>query len=208
MSSASSKRSTIVLHALPLDPYCHRIRFVLAEKGVSYDLIHIENNEQKEALLQLNPYQSVPTLEDRDLILYQSGVIMEYLDERFPHPPLMPIYPVARARARLMIYRIERDWYALMHRIEQGNLTEAEKARKKLKDSILSTLSIFQEMPFFMHEELSLLDCCLAPLFWRLESLGISLPAEAQPIKSYMKRIFNREGFQNSLTAEERALGG
>lgn len=207
VSIMTNKRSIMTLYSGALDAYSHRVRIVLAEKGVTFDLYEVDQHNKPEELAELNPYNQVPTLVDRDLVLYQSEVIMEYLDERFPHPPLMPVYPVARARSRLMIHRVNKDWYHLMHLILEGDVSQANIARQNLTDSILSVTPIFQEMPHFMSEEFSLVDCCLAPLFWRLKLLGVELPVEAKAIKDYMKRLFKRESFQASLTTAERALG-
>lgn len=207
VSIMTNKRSIMTLYSGALDPYSHRVRIVLAEKGVTFDLYEVDQNNKPEELAELNPYNQVPTLVDRDLVLYQSEVIMEYLDERFPHPPLMPVYPVARARSRLMIHRVNKDWYHLMHLILEGDVSQANIARQNLTDSIISVTPVFQEMPHFMSEEFSLVDCCIAPLFWRLKLLGVELPVEAKAIKDYTKRLFKRESFQASLTTAERALG-
>lgn len=207
VSIMTNKRSIMTLYSGALDPYSHRVRIVLAEKGVTFDLYEVDQTHKPEELAELNPYNQVPTLVDRDLVLYQSEVIMEYLDERFPHPPLMPVYPVARARSRLMIHRVNKDWYHLMHLILEGDVSQANIARQNLTDSIVSVTPVFQEMPHFMSEEFSLVDCCIAPLFWRLKLLGVDLPPEAKAIKDYMKRLFKRESFQASLTTAERALG-
>lgn len=196
----------MALYSDALDPYSHRVRIVLAEKGVTFDLFDVERPEYAQDLAELNPYQTVPTLVDRDLVLYHSEIIIEYLDERFPHPPLMPVYPVARARSRLMMYRVNRDWYHLMHQIQNGAPDVADKARQSLKESIVSVNPLFQDMPFFMSEEFTLVDCCVAPLFWRLSLLGVELPPEAAAVRDYMQRLFARESFQVSLTNAERAL--
>ena len=155
MAVVANKRSVMTLYSGPSDPYSHRTRIVLAEKGVTYDLLEIEDDNQPEALSEINPYSSVPTLVDRDLVLYESEIIMEYLDERFPHPPLMPVYPVARARSRLMMHRVNRDWYTLMNKI-LGSKTlpdEKEQARKILQESIISVAPLFNEMSFFLSED-------------------------------------------------------
>jgi RNA polymerase-associated protein len=207
MAVVANKRSIMTLYAGTNDPYSHRARIVLAEKGVIYDLIEVDPSNKPQELLEVNPYGSVPTLLDRDLVLYNSEIIMEYLDERFPHPPLMPVYPVARARSRLMIYRINKDWYEVMNTILTASRSPAEKARKELKDSILGVAPLFHEMPYFLSEEFSLVDCCLAPLLWRLKSMGIELPKEAKAIEVYAKRLFERETFRASLTETERAMG-
>jgi RNA polymerase-associated protein len=185
--------------------HCHRVRLVLAAKGVSYDLILVDLDDPPEDLLDLNPYNSVPTLVDRDLVLYDTNVIGEYLDERYPHPPLMPVDPLARARLRLAIVRIENDWLTLVDRIEEGG-RPAETARRELRDDLVRNLSAFKASKFFLSPEMSLADCALAPLVWRLDKLGIDLPREARAIRDYGERIFRNPGFTRSLTVEEKAL--
>jgi stringent starvation protein A len=199
------KRSVMTLYSGAVCPYSHRVRVVLAEKGVSVDIINIDEDNPPEELIELNPYHRVPTLVDRDLVLYESNIIMEYLEERFPHPPLLPVYPVARAKSRLMMYRIEQDWYSLMYRI-LANDDSSDTSRKELRENLVSLSPIFGSLPFFMSEEFSLVDCYLAPLLWRLPSLGIELPNAAKPVKQYEKRLFQRESFQASLTEVEREL--
>lgn len=200
------KRSVMTLYSGSLCPYSHRVRIVLAEKGVSVDILNVDVDNPPEELLELNPYQSVPTLVDRDLVLYQSNIIMEYLDERFPHPPLLPVYPVARAKSRLMMYRIEHDWYHLLNQALATDHPNKDAARKELRDNLISLAPIFASMPYFMSEEFSLVDCYLAPLLWRLPSLDITLPNQANAIKTYAKKLFQRESFQASLTESEREL--
>lgn len=208
MAVVSNKRSVMTLFSGSTDPHSHRVRIVLAEKGVTFDLLEVDTTLQPQSLVEVNPYNTVPTLLDRDLVLYESSIIMEYLDERFPHPPLMPVYPVARARTRLMLYRIDRDWYVLMNKIAQPNLPEAEKDvyRKELRESLTSVTPLFADAPFFLSEEFSLIDCAMAPLLWRLPSLGVKLGSEAKAISAYAHKIFSRESFQVSLTDAERAL--
>jgi RNA polymerase-associated protein len=209
MAVVANKRSVMTLYSGSVDAYSHRVRIVLAEKGVTFDLYEINVDSQAETLVEINPYNTVPTLVDRDLVLYESEIIMEYLDERFPHPPLMPVYPVARARNRLMLHRVNRDWYSLFNKILAKDATPAqiEEAKKELQESLISISPIFREMPFFLSEEFSLVDCSIAPLLWRLKGLGIILPPEAKPLQEYAKRLFDREAFQISLTDAERALG-
>lgn len=209
MAIAPNKRAVMTLYSGP-DPYSQRVRMVLAEKNVTCDVLDVRSNPKvHQELIECNPYHSVPTLVDRDLVLYQSEIIMEYLDERFPHPPLMPVYPVARGRSRLMIYRVNRDWYQVMERIVNSSDTRAvADARKELKESLLSVTPVFNEMPFFLSEEFSLVDCCIAPLLWRLPKLGVELPPEARSVAAYAERLFARESFQASLTDAERAMRG
>lgn len=210
MSTSFTKRSGMTLFS-GSDPYSHRVRIVLAEKNLPVDILDIsENRQAKEELAQLNPYGTVPMLIDRELAVFQSDIIMEYLDERFPHPSLLPVYPVARARTRLMIYRINRDWYTLMDKmlaLEKGkHSSELTKIRKELKEGLTSINPILKEMPFFLSEEFSVIDCCMAPLLWRLPQLGVELPIEAQSVIDYAERLFSRDSFLASLTYPEREI--
>lgn len=209
MAVAANKRSVMTLYSGRDDLFSHQTRIVLAEKGVTVEIAFVDQDNQPEDLLQLNPYaDNVPTLVDRELVLYKAQIIMEYLDERFPHPPLMPVYPVARGNSRLMMYRVERDWYALANTIITGNKKDADAARQELKESLLALAPVFAEMPYFMSEEFTLVDCYLAPLLWRLPVYGIELNgAGAKEIKTYMLRLFERESFRDSLTDEEREIG-
>ena len=189
MAVAANKRSVMTLFSGPTDIYSHQVRIVLAEKGVSFEIEHVEKDNPPQDLIDLNPNQSVPTLVDRELTLWESRIIMEYLDERFPHPPLMPVYPVARGESRLYMHRIEKDWYTLMNTIINGSASEADAARKQLRD------------------ELSLVDCYLAPLLWRLPQLGIEFSGPgAKELKGYMTRVFERDSFLASLTEAEREM--
>lgn len=203
MSLPANKRSVITLYSGVSDPYSHRVRIVLAEKGINVDIVEINSKEVPEDLLHLNPYGTCPTIVDRDLVLYEPGIIVEYLDERFPHPPLLPVYPVARAKSRQMMYRIERDWYPLMEKIETGSEKEVKIARKQLQDSLFSLAPLFVGKPFFLSDELTLVDCYMAPLLWRLPKLGIELTGTAKPIKAYADRLFKRPAFRGSMTETE-----
>jgi len=197
----------MTLFSAPTDPWSHRTRLVLAEKGISIELVNVDLLKLPEDLLDLNPYHSVPTLVDRDLVLYDSRVIIEYLDERFPHPPLMPIDPVTRAQFRVALYRVERDWYALAHDIEQGALSKtAEHSRKVLGEAISASAEVFKAKPFFLSDEFSLVDASIAPILWRLPAYGIELPLQAQPIAKYMNTIFSRSTFRACLSDAERGM--
>lgn len=205
MAVAANKRSIMTLYSGADDLYSHQVRIVLAEKGVTVDVLQVDPNDMPEDLIEINPYNSVPTLVDRELVLYNSRIIMEYLDERFPHPPLMPVYPVSRGQTRLMMHRIESDWYTLVARIRKGDRVES--ARKELQESLTAIAPIFTEMPYFMSEEFGLADCYLGPLLWRLPELGIELDNRvAKEIKAYMTRLFDRESFKASLTETEREM--
>jgi len=191
------------------DHYSHRVRMVLAEKGVTVDTVEVDSNNKPEELLELNPYGAVPTLLDRELVLYESMVIMEYLDERFPHPPLLPVYPVARALSRLWMHRIQRDWCAHLDllMVGKGRETVLTKARKSLRESLMAVSPIFAEKPFFMSDEFTLADCCVAPILWRLPKVGIALPEkQCRPLLKYAERLFERDGFQASLSEVEREM--
>ncbi len=207
MAVATNKRSVMTLYSDASDMYSHQVRIVLAEKGVTFEIEIVDPNHLSEDLLELNPYGSVPTLVDRELALYNANIIMEYLDERFPHPPLMPVYPVARGNSRLMMFRIEHNWYSLAKKIEKGTLDEADRARRQLREELLSLAPVFAEHPFFMSEEFSLVDCYLAPLLWRLPVMGIELTgAGSKEVKTYMTRVFERDSFLASLTETEREM--
>ena len=203
-----AKRSIMTLYTGSDDVYSDQVRIVLAEKGVNFEAIEVVGNQQPpEDLIDLNPYNTVPTLVDRELVLFESPIIMEYLDERFPHPPLMPVYPVARARSRLMMHRVEKDWYSLMKNVFNGSEKEAEKSRKELTESLLTLAPVFSETPYFLSEEFSLIDCCLAPLMWRLPAMGIQLTGRgAKEVSNYMELLFEKDSFQASLTDMEREL--
>ena len=204
-----AKRSSMIFFSDPTSHYSHRVRIVLAEKGVTVDLIETDSAHPPTELSELNPYNSLPTLVDRDLVLYESKVMMEYLDERFPHPPLLPVYPVARAESRLLIHRIEKDWCALVDSILTTRSDNViKKASKELKEGITAIAPIFAEKPFFMSEEFTLVDCCIAPILWRLPSLGIDIRSSKQtkPLLAYMDALFARESFQESLSEQEREM--
>ena len=202
-----AKRSSMTFFSDAADHYSHRVRIVLAEKGVAVEIHDVDPDNKPEDLASLNPYNSLPTLVDRELVLYEPNVMMEYLDERFPHPPLLPVYPVARAQSRLWINRIEKDWGALIQTILTGKGKEVDAARKELTEGLVAISPIFAEMPYFMSEDFSLVDCCVAPILWRLPVLGIELPEkQCKPLLSYMERLFERESFQASLSEAEREM--
>lgn len=201
-----AKHSSMVFYSDGTDHYSQRVRLVLAEKGVAVEIIDIDPNNMPEDLADLNPYNSLPTLVDRELVLYESQVIMEYLDERFPHPPLLPVYPVARAQSRLLMYRIQRDWCGHVDTIIAGRSkdTVIDRMRKELRESLIAVAPVFAEKEYFMSEEFTLVDCCVAPILWRLPVMGIDLPPKhGKPIADYMDRIFARDAFQASLSEAE-----
>jgi RNA polymerase-associated protein len=199
-------RNTLTLFSSADDVLCHRVRLVLSAKGVNYDLVEVDPHCPPEDLVDLNPYHSVPTLVERDLVLYAASVVSEYLDERYPHPPLMPVDPLSRARLRLAMLRIEHDWVPQVQAIQNGNKTQAENARKRLKELLAASVPLFKASKFFLNSEMSLADCAMAPVIWRLESLGIPLPKDGKAIEDYGNRIFRNPGFTRSLTEREKRL--
>lgn len=205
MAQLANRRLAMTLFSGNTCPYCHMVRIVLAEKGINYDIYNVDLGDTPEDLKDLNPYNEVPTLVDRDLVLFHHQVIMEYLDERFPHPPLMPVDPVSRASNRMMLYRIERDWYRLANQLNDPK-TASDKVRKELRDSLISVSPIFDQKPFFLGDEFSLIDCSVTPLLWRLPSYGIELPGAAKPLIDYAERMFERESFKQSLTEGEKEM--
>ncbi len=206
MAVVANKRSVMTLYSDAQNAYSHRVRMVLAEKNITVEIQDVDPLNLPDDLMDLNPYGTLPTLVDRDLVLFESRIIMEYLDERFPHPPLLPVDPVSRARSRLLMFRVEQDWYTLMDRILSGRKDQATKARKELRESLSVTAPVFEAKRYFMSDELTLVDCVIAPLLWRLPVLGVELPAQARAIKDYAVRLFDRDSFKSSMTELEAEM--
>jgi len=206
MALSQRSRTVLTLYSARDCIHCHRVRLVLAAKGVTYDHIPVDLDNPPEDLLDLNPYNSVPTLVDRDLVLYDTSVICEYLDERYPHPPLMPVDPLSRARLRLAMLRLEHDWVPQVQAIQLGNRQQAEAGRKRLKELLTAAVPLFKASKFFLNPEMSLADCAMAPIIWRLDSLGVGLPKDGKSIEDYGNRIFRNPGFARSLTPQEKNL--
>ena len=204
----ANRRSVMSLYSDPTDPSSHAVRFVLAEKAINVEIHHVTMDNKPEDLNDLNPYSAILTLVDRDLVLYEPQIIMEYLDERFPHPPLMPVDPVARASNRLYRYRVQRDFYALVEDVENGDKGVANAARKCLRDHLSTLAPIFAQKTYFMSDDYSLVDCYLAPILWRLPAYGVRLPAHAKALQKFADRVFEREAFAQSLTEAEYELRG
>jgi len=201
-----TRHSIMTLYSDPADIHSHRVRLVLAEKHVAADIVDVDPLNLPEDVMDLNPYGTAPTLVDRDLVLYDSRIILEYLDERYPHPPLLPVDPVSRATFRMYIYRVEEDWYRRVEEILGGGKA-ADKARKELKESLIASAPVMAAKPYFMSDEFSVVDASIAPLLWRLPHLGIELTGKAANIyNAYAARLFKRSAFARSLTEAEREM--
>jgi len=205
MVPSARSRSVLTLYTTADDVQCHRARLVLAAKGVSYDRVLVDPAKPPEDLVDLNPYASTPTLVDRDLTLFDTSVVCEYLDERYPHPPLMPIDPQSRARLRVAAVRIEKDWLTEVDIIRAGG-RPADAARKRLRGHLLSSVPLFKAAKFFLNPEMSLADCLVAPVIWRLPWLGVELGREGKPVIDYGERLFHSQGFARSMTDQEKAM--
>jgi len=206
MAASPRMRNAMTLFSSVDDVLCHRVRLVLAAKGVAYDLIPVDAQNPPPDLIDLNPYHSVPTLVERDQVLYAASVVSEYLDERYPHPPLMPVDPLSRARLRLAMLRIEHDWVPQVQAIQVGSRQQAEAARKRLKELLTASVPLFKASKFFLNPEMSLADCAMAPIIWRLPALDVPLPKDGKVIEEYGNRIFRNPGFLRSLTPQEKQL--
>lgn len=204
--SVLTRRGSMTLFSDPADHQSHRVRMVVAEKGINVDIVDVDPRHKPQELGQINPYNTLPTLLDRELVLYESTVIMEYLDERFPHPPLLAVYPVARAQSRLLMHRIEKDWSRRVNLLMagRGRAESLNKARRELSESLLAVAPVFASQQFFMSDEFTLVDCCVAPILWRLKAMDVKLPERStRALRQYMRRIVERESFRRSLTEAE-----
>ena len=204
MASIANRRSLMVLYSDKVSPLGHAVRIVLAEKDVNVEINYTDDETKPEILNELNPYNSILTLIDRDLVLYDPQIIMEYLDERFPHPPLMPVDPVSRASNRQLRYRVMSDLYSALTDIDSDNEIAAANAKKILRDNLTAIAPVFSQTPYFMSEDYTLVDCCIAPLMWRLTQYGIKLPLSGKPLQEYANRLFERQAFNVSLSSEEK----
>ena len=207
MTNVSNRRSMMGLFSGNTCIRSHQVRFVLREKGITTDIQNVDGKKVPEDLIALNPYASIPTLTDRELVIYDSGVIIEYLDERYPHPPLMPVSPVDRAKIRLALFSLEADIVSTAIELDAALGSRNENSlRKKLKSMLNASLDLFSSNMYFLNDELTVIDCVLAPILWRLEYFGISLGKEQKAITDYMERVFSRETFQNSLSEDEEEM--
>lgn len=201
--SSLSSVSRLTLFFDPTDHYSHRIRLAIAKKDIPCALIAITNQSAVLELAELNPYLTLPILADREISLYETSVILEYLDERYPHPSLLPTHPAERANSRLLIHRIQWDWCTQADLILHPDSSEAERrvARKALRESLISISQVFVEKPYFISDKFSILDCCLLPILWRLPELGIELPTSAKSLLDYMRQQFDHTDFLASLSS-------
>ncbi|WP_308389398.1 glutathione S-transferase N-terminal domain-containing protein [Acidithiobacillus sp. AMEEHan] len=205
MATPSNKKTLMTLYSAQDCVFAHRVRFVLEEKAMEYQVVDIDFADKPEDLFALNPYGEVPTLVDRDLAVIESFLIIEYLDERFPHPPLIPVDPISRARVRVGLMQFDRDWFNPLFR---PGYSEQDKvaAKDSLRRSLAQLSTLFSQQRYLFGDELSIADCALAPLLWRLPSLGIEIPKGAKATRDYAEQIFALESFQRSLTPAEKAL--
>ncbi len=206
MANISSRKSAMVLFTSSNCIMSHCARLVVHEKGVPADIEYFDPNEPPEDLLELNPNGTSPTFVERDLVLYDARIIMEYLDERFPHPALHQMDPVSRANTRMLIKRIDQEWYPLLEEMQVHGDKKGGKARKMLKESLMAAAPVFDANTYFMSEEYSLIDCAMAPFLWRLPSIGVDIAGLGKGITGYANRLFSRKAFQESLSFEEKAL--
>ena len=201
------------MHTMTLysDPNCaqsHRVRIVLGEKDLVFNVVNVNQSDNNEDLIALNPNNSTPTFVDRNLVLYESRVIMEYLDERFPHPPLMPVDPVIRAKTRMVLHYIEKDLYGLLDDLKSSGEKKSSAAKLKLEENLMLSLNFLQGSKFFLSDDFSIIDCSIAPILWRLPEYGIELPNSGKPILKYADRIFERQSFFENLSEQEEEIRG
>ncbi|MEI8571787.1 glutathione S-transferase N-terminal domain-containing protein [Methylomonas sp. EFPC1] len=206
MANITSRKSAMTLFSSPACIMSHCARLVVYEKGVPAEVEFFDPNDPPEDLLELNPNGNAPTFVERDLVLYDARIIMEYLDERFPHPALHQMDPVSRANARMLIKRIDQEWYPLLDDVLVNGDKKAAKAKKQLRESLLAAAPVFEATPYFMSDEYSLIDCAMAPFLWRLPSIGIDIAGLGKGITAYANRLFSRRAFQESLSREEKDM--
>ena len=196
----------MTLYSDPNSAQSHRVRIVLGEKDLVFKVEEVLSGQNNEDLLALNPNNTTPTFVDRNLVLYESRVIMEYLDERFPHPPLMPVDPVIRAKTRMVLHYIEKDLYGLLDDVKSSGEKKSKAAKQKLKENLLLSLDFIQGKKFFLSDDFSIIDCSMAPILWRLPEYGIDLPKSAKPILKYADRLFQRNSFLENLSEQEEEI--
>ncbi len=197
---------TMTLYSDPNNAQSHRVRIVLGEKDLVFKIEEVLSGQNNEDLIALNPNNTTPTFVDRNLVLYESRVIMEYLDERFPHPPLMPVDPVIRAKTRMVLHYIEKDLYGLLDDVKSSGEKKSSAAKQKLKENLLLSLDFIQGKKYFLSDDFSIIDCSMAPILWRLPEFGIELPKSAKPIIKYSERLFQRNSFLENLSEQEEEI--
>jgi RNA polymerase-associated protein len=200
-----SNSAMMNLYSGTTDPFSHRCRIVLFEKGMDFQVVDVDLFNKPEDIAVTNPYGRVPVLVDRDLVLYEANIINEYIDERFPHPQLMPPDPLMRARARQLLHTLELELFSHIEALEK-NQKGVDKPRAHVRDQLTQLAPIFAKQKFMLGDEFSMLDVAIAPLLWRLEHYAIELPKTAAPLAKYAERIFSRQGFIDALTPSERAM--
>ncbi|MEO7465350.1 MAG: glutathione S-transferase N-terminal domain-containing protein [Nitrosospira sp.] len=196
----------MTLYSATTCPFSHRCRIVLYEKGMDFQIIDVDLHNKPEDLAVMTPYSRVPVLVERDLILYESNIINEYIDDRFPHPQLMPADPVMRARARLFLHRFEQELFCHIDSVEHINQKISDKARATIRDNLTVIAPVFVKQKYMLGDEFSMLDVAIAPLLWRLDHYGIQLPKQAAPLLKFAERLFSRPAFIDALTASEKAM--
>ncbi|MBI1175394.1 MAG: glutathione S-transferase [Sideroxydans sp.] len=196
----------MTLYSGTTDPFSQRCRIVLFEKGMDFQIIDVDVYNKQEDLAAINPYGRVPVLVERDLILHEANIINEYIDERFPHPQLMPADPVMRARARLFLHRFEHELFCHIDAVEHGQQKVADKARQMIRDNLTQIAQVFTKQKYMLGDEFSMLDVAIAPLLWRLELYGIQLGKDAAPLMKYAERLFSRPAYIEAMTPAEKAM--
>ena len=196
----------MTLYSGTTDPYSHRCRIVLFEKGMDFQVIDVDLANKPEDLAIINPHNTVPVLVERDLVLEQANIINEYIDERFPHPQLMPADPVVRARARLFLHNFEEQLFDHIKDLESDNQKAADKARATIRDNLTQIVPLFSKQEYILGDDFSMLDVAIAPLLWRLGHYGIELPKQAAPLLKYAERIFSRPAYIEAMTPSEKAM--
>lgn len=206
MANIPSRKSTMTLYTSPTCVLSHGVRLVLHEKGVVANIEFFDPSNPPEDVLEINPNGTSPILVERDLVLYDSRIIMEYLDERFPHPPLHPLDPISRAKSRMIIKRIDQDWYKLLDEMQNSGEKKSAKAKRRLKENLIAAAPIFAAKPYFMSDEYSLIDCIMAPLLWKIKNLGINMTPLGKTLNNYTQRLFAREAFVKTTEDAEKHL--
>lgn len=189
------------------DPYSHVVKIVLAEKCLDFEEQLIQDNIK--TLKKLNPYCYTPTFIDRDLVLYKAEIITEYIDERFPHPPLMPVNPILKGKTRLLIYRINKDWFKTLNYIlnlKYDLSDNLETYKKNLLSQIEGAKLLFKEMPYFLSENFSLIDCWISTLLWYLQEIDKDFIEKEKLIYDYSRKIFARNSFQKVLNKKPKQI--